>query len=126
MLRVALTLTVAAALSACNSHRYYAEAMQYHTLATSVLVSRGVCASSQDCQRRQLLFAEGGEFSLGVAAWGGAYVTLYSTSDEALVQELALAFRELHARLKQPKVVLTVYSSAHGEAKVRFREVEIA
>ncbi|KAB2875209.1 MAG: hypothetical protein F9K36_05900 [Burkholderiaceae bacterium] len=99
--------------------------MQYHALATSVLMSRGVCASSQDCQRRQILFAEGGEFSLGVATWGGAYITLYSISDEALVQDLALAFRKLHGRLKQPKVVLTVYSSAHGQAKVRFREVEI-
>jgi len=125
MHRAALAVTVAVALSACNSHRYYAEAIQYHALATSVLVSRGVCASSQDCQRRQLAFFEAGEFSLGVVAWGGVYINLYSISDEALVQETTLAFRELHGRLKQPKVVLTVYSSAHGVAKVLFRQVVI-
>ena len=46
--------------------------------------------------------------------------------NEALVQELSAAFRDLHAKLKHPKVVLTVYSSAHGETKGKFREIEIS
>ena len=113
-------------LAACSSHRYYAEAMQYHALATAILVRRGICSDPQDCQRKELLFAEGGEFSLGLVAWGGAYITLYRTNTDALVQEISAAFRDLHTKLKLPKVVLTVYSSARGESKVKFREVEFA
>lgn len=118
-------IAAAIALAGCNSHRFHAEAMQYHALAQKTLIAKGICMSEQDCDAKSLLFAEGGAFSLGSASWGGAYVTLYATSDELLVQELAAKFSSLHALLKEPAVTLTVYSSKHGESKVKFKELVI-
>ena len=92
------------AFGGCNSHAYYREAMQYQSLARTVLVSRGVCSNEQDCQKKKLLFAEGGELSLGFVSWGGANITLYETTDAALVEEVSTQFRELHAQLKAPRV----------------------
>ena len=112
-------------LEGCNSHAYYREAMQYHAVAREVLVLHGICSSDQNCQKKSLLFAEGGELSLGVVSWGGANVTLYETSDSALVEEISVKFKQLHAQLRKPEVTLTVFSSKHLEPKVEFRKVVI-
>jgi len=113
------------ALTGCNSHAYWAEAMQYHTAARDVLIKNGICASEQDCQTKSLLFAEGGEVSLGFVRGGGVYINLYETQDPALVEAVETKFIALHSRLGEPDVTLTVYSSKHLEPKVKFREVEI-
>lgn len=115
----------AAACAGCDSHAYWAEAMQYSAIAHDTLIENGTCTSIQDCQRRDLLFAEGGEVNFGFVRWGGAYINLYETQDAALVQQLEAKFKELHARLGKPNVTLTVYSSKHLEPKVTFREVVI-
>jgi hypothetical protein len=67
---------LAITLAGCNSHAYYREAMQYHSLAEQVLISHGICSNDLDCQKKGLLFAEGGELSLGLISWGGASITL--------------------------------------------------
>jgi len=124
--RVALILTlVTISFSGCDSHAYWSEAMQYHAIAQENLISKGICSSDQDCQQKALLYAEGGEVSLGLVSWGGAYINLYETQDPELVDAIALKFKELHSRLGKPDVTLTVYSSKHLDPKVLFREVVI-
>ena len=116
---------IAVLAQGCNSHAYYGEAMQYHALAREVLVSHGVCSGEQDCQRKSLLFAEGGELSLGVVSWGGANITLYETNDSGIVEEISVKFKRLHEQLHRPKVTLTVFSSKHLKPKVKFRTVVV-
>jgi len=116
-------LLVTAACAGCNSHAYWAEAMQYSAVARDTLIEKGICTSIQDCQGKGLLFAEGGEVNFGFVSWGGVYINLYETNDSFLVQDLEAKFKELHAPLGRPTVTLTVYSSKHLEPKVKFREV---
>ncbi|TCJ15383.1 hypothetical protein EZJ19_07140 [Parasulfuritortus cantonensis] len=110
------------ALAACGEpHR--AAAQQYLTLAEGVLIANGICASASDCQRKELLFWEGGEVNLGVVGWGGAYVNLYATQDPALVDAIVSKFKEAHTRQPDPQVTLTVFSSPHSQPEVQFRKV---
>jgi hypothetical protein len=112
----------AIALAACGEpHR--AAAQQYLALAEGVLIANGICASASDCQRKELLFWEGGEVNLGVVRWGGAYVNLYATQDPALVDAIVSKFKEAHTRQPEPQVTLTVFSSTHSQPKVQFRKV---
>lgn len=112
----------AIALAACGEpHRVAAQ--QYLALAEGVLIANGVCASTSDCQKKELLFWEGGELNLGVIRWGGAYVNLYSTQDPALVDAIVSKFKETHTRQPEPQVTLTVFSSTHSQPKVQFRKV---
>lgn len=100
-----------------------AAAQHYRALAEDVLIANGVCSSSADCQKQELLFWEGGEIDLGVVRWGGAYVNLYATQDPALVDAIVEKFRETHARQPMPQVTLTVFSSSHSQPRVQFRKV---
>jgi|GEM_PF-6396012 len=124
--RIALILTlITITFSGRDSHAYWSEAMQYHAIAQENLISKGICNSDQDCQRKGILFAEGGEVSLGFMSWGGAYINLYETQDTELVNVIVVKFKELHSQLGRPDVKLTVYSSKQLEPKVVFREVVI-
>ena len=121
---VAAMSFTAAAISGCGEP-YREEATRYHAVAQEVLVAKGVCSSAQECQRKQLLFWEGGGFSLGFVRWGGAYVNLYETQDPVLVEAVVARLKEAHVRPSEPQVILTVYSSKHLQPKVMFREVVI-
>lgn len=79
--------------------------------------------SPADCQKKELLFWEGGEVNLGVVSWGGAYVNLYATQDPVLVEAIVSKFEEVHAQQPEPQVTLTVFSSAHSQSSVLFRKV---
>lgn len=114
--------TLAAAMAGCGEpHR--AAAQHYLALAEGVLIAKGICSSPADCQKKELLFWEGGEVNLGVVRWGGAYVNLYATQDPALVEAIISKFKEAHARQPEPQVTLTVFSSTHSQPKVQFRKV---
>jgi hypothetical protein len=116
------SLLAVVACSGCNSHAYYREAQQYVKVAQGVLISRGVCSNSDDCQKKHILFWEAGAVTLGSASWGGVGITLYETSDSALVDEITTQFRKLHSELKEPKVTLTVYRSKHLEPDRKLTE----
>lgn len=116
--------TLAVAIVGCGEpHR--AAAQQYLALAQGVLIANGICSSAADCQRKELLFWEGGEVNLGVVSWGGAYVNLYATQNPVLVDAIVSKFKEAHARQPVPQVTLTVFSSTHSQPKVQFRKVVI-
>lgn len=118
---LAIAIT-AVSLAACGEpHR--AAAQQYLALAEGVLIANGICSSPSDCQRKELLFWEGGEVNLGLVRWGGAYVNLYATHDPVLVDAIVSKFKEAHTRQPQPQVTLTVFSSTHSQPKVQFRKV---
>jgi hypothetical protein len=120
-----LSLLAVIASSGCNSHAYYREAQQYVKVAQSVLISRGVCFNSDDCQKKHILFWEAGAVTLGSVSWGGVGITLYETNNSALVDEVATQFRTLHSELKAPEVTLTVYRSKHLEPHSKLTEVVI-
>jgi hypothetical protein len=125
-LRTALTIVLlTVASSGCDSHAYWTEVQQYHAAAQDVLIANGICASTQDCHNKNILFAESGEISLGFAQWGGAYINLYETQDAVLVDAIVTKLEELHSRLGKPNVTFTVYSSKHLDSKVMFRKVLI-
>jgi len=113
-----------AAISGCGE-LYRDEATRYHAIVQEVLVAKGVCSSAQDCQRKQLVFWEGGGLSLGFLRWGGAYINLYETQDPVLVEAIVAKLRETHVVGSEPRVLLTIYSSKHLQPKVVFRELVI-
>ena len=114
--------TLAVAMVGCGEpHR--AAAQQYLKLAEGVLIANAICSSAADCQKNELLFWEGGEVSLGVVSWGGAYVNLYATQNPVLVDAIVSKFKEAHARQPELQVTLTVFSSTHSQPKVQFRKV---
>ncbi len=111
-------------LTACGcGEPYRAEAQQYLAIAQDLLIDKGVCSNVHDCQRKELLFWEGGEVSLGFVRWGGVSINLYGTQDPAVVEALVAKFKEVQAQQPTPQVTLTVYSSKRSLPKVMFREV---
>jgi len=50
---------------------------------------------------------------------------LYNTRDQELVEAIASALLAAQAEIKRPGIKLIVYTSAHGEPKVIFREITI-
>lgn len=117
-----VTVSLVLTIPGCGEpHRDAAQ--KYLALAQEVLIAKGVCSSSADCQRKELLFWEGGEVNLGVVRWGGAYVNLYATQDSVLVGAIVEKFKELHAQQPTPQVTLTVFSSTHSQPKVQFHKL---
>ena len=112
-------------LTGCNSHQYHDQAKRYLALTEGTLIAHGVCRDNADCRRRNIIFFESGELSLGVLSWGGISVYLYETQDEVLVEELVQRFRELHEESDEPRVELMVFSSKHGEPQHLFRKYSI-
>lgn len=118
----ALALLIAASLSGCGES-YPEEARRYHAVAQEVLIAKGACAGPQDCQRKEILFWEGGNPWL--PGHNNAYVTLYETNDIALVEAIVARLKQAKAETSMPPVKLVVYSSTHRQSKVTFREVTI-
>ncbi|OYU45101.1 MAG: hypothetical protein CFE44_09305 [Burkholderiales bacterium PBB4] len=127
-MRCCKTVSALAAVSlvmGCDSHAHQVQALPYHQLAQDVLITRGICADANACQRRQLLFWTAGEWALGLVHWGGVGITLYETHDMAMVHESEDRFRQLHGQLKRPPVTLMVYQSRHGETDRLLSEISI-
>jgi hypothetical protein len=117
-----LAVLITASLSGCGES-YPEEARRYHAAAQEVLVAKEVCARAQDCQRKEILFWEGGNPWL--PGHDHVYVTLYETNDAALVEAIVARLKQVKAETSMPSVKLVVYSSRHRQSKVRFREVTI-
>ncbi len=118
----AVGVLIAASLSGCGE-AYPEQARQYHAAAQEVLVAKQVCATFQDCQRKEILFWAGGNPWL--PGYNHAYVTLYETDDIALVEAIVARLKLAKAEPSMPPVKLVVYSSRHGQSEVAFREVII-
>jgi hypothetical protein len=117
-----LAALIAASLSGCGES-YPEDARRYHAAAQEVLVTKQMCAAPQDCQRKEVLFWEGGNPWLPGHHY--AYVTLYGTSDTALVEAIVARLKQAKTETSMPPVKLVVYSSKHRQSKVTFREVTI-
>jgi hypothetical protein len=113
-LRLPLSLVGLAGLSACVEC-YSSEAIRYHEAAQQALVAECV-RNIQTCNSNKRLFWEAG---------GGAYVNLYETQDPKVVGAVAAKLIEMRSKVPMPKVVLTVYSSKHGQPKVQYRQIII-
>lgn len=121
--RTITVLTIAVlALSGCGE-AYPTEAKQYTAAAGEVLIARKVCADAPDCRRKEMLFWEGG--NPWIPSLKMAFVKLYDTQDEALVEAVVSKLHELRTKNGMPPVRLIVYSSKHSQAKIKFREVSI-
>lgn len=118
----ALAVLIAASVSGCGES-YPEEARRYHALAQEVLVAKQVCAGPQDCQRKEILFWEGG--NPWFPGQNYAYVTLYETTDLALVEAVVARLKQAKAETSMPAAKVVAYSSKHRQSKITFREVTI-
>lgn len=118
----ALAVLIAASLSGCGES-YPEEARRYHALVQEVLVEKQVCDGPQDCQRKEILFWEGGNPWLPGHSY--ACVNLYETTDIALVEAIVARLNQAKAETSMPPVKLVAYRSKHRQSKVTFREVII-
>ncbi|WP_339414293.1 hypothetical protein [Pseudomonas sp. EA_35y_Pfl2_R5] len=50
---------------------------------------------------------------------------LYNTKDQKLVEAIVTSLMSANEKIKHPGIKLTVYSTAHSEPKVIFREITI-
>ena len=105
---------LAAVLASCGEG-YSSEAIQYRDAAQAALVAECV-RNVQTCTSSQRLFWEAG---------GGVYINLYETQDAMVVGAVVAKLVEMRAKIEVPKVVLTVFSSKHGQPQEKFREVVI-
>lgn len=125
-MRLILAGILAAAISGCNSHAYHAEATQLADAACKSLVMSGAASSEADCQFRDLVKYEAGGWSLGPVSWGGVTLNIYAVSDPTAIQAVEASIRQARARLGKVKVDLNVFSSKHGEPRVRLAGIQIS
>lgn len=119
---IAVTLAIVCGMTGCGE-AYPLEAKRYCDAAQEVLITEQVCADVQDCQRKELLFWEGGNPWL--PGYDMAFVSLYETKDAVLVEAIVTKLKQVRADANMPPVKLTVRSTRHSQMNVTFREVMI-
>lgn len=119
---ILLASILAACLSGCGE-AHPIEARRYAEAAEEILVARNICASAQECRRKEILFWEGGNPWL--PGYDKAFVLLYGTDDAALVDAIIARLKEIRHERGMPQARLVVYRSRHLQPKVVFREVSI-
>ena len=86
-------------------------------------ISRGVQYSGLPI--RELVKYEAGGWSIGPVSWGGVTLNVYAVSDPEAIQPLEESVRQAQSRLKTVKVDLNVFSSKHGEPRIKLAEIRI-
>ena len=102
------------ALSGCGNEE---QAKAYGSLADSVLIANGTCASQSDCETKRLVKTEAG--------FDRAKISVFNTDNPAAIAAIERSFKQHRAYNKGGKVSLTFYSSKQGEESVKLRETEI-
>ncbi|HEX6591484.1 MAG TPA: hypothetical protein VF050_05765 [Moraxellaceae bacterium] len=113
-----IALAVVASLAGCGD-KHGMEARQYVHKAQESLVAQGVCKDAQDCTSRSVVLFD------GAAPWGEQpYVNLYGISNPHIVENVVFALREERKKFG-PGVIVTAYSSNHGQPKQELKRIEI-
>jgi hypothetical protein len=72
-----------------------------------------------------LVLYEAGGWSIGPVSLGGVTLNVYAVSDTKAIQPLEESIRHAQSRLKSVKVDLNVFSSKHGEPRIKLAEMRI-
>lgn len=105
---------------------YRDAATRYHAAAQEVLVAHHICDGPQDCQKKALLFWEGGRRDVPLIQEGGASLNLYDTSDESVIEAVAARLRAVQQTEDLPGVELTVYGGPHANKGQKLRAIFIS
>lgn len=111
--------------SMSGSHTYYQQAQVYLDGAKEVLITHGLCESKNDCNRRHILFGDGGATKLGPFKFGGVQIQVYEVSDPEVIGDIVKAFGEIYKKQKGPRLKMNVYKTKHLESKIEFANVLI-
>lgn len=123
--RTLLLLLVGGLVVGCGEPHRDA-AIRYHGAAQGVLIAHGVCANAQDCQKRQLLFWEGGRRDIPLFQEGGASLNLYETVNQELIESVGAKLKATQQAEHLPSVQLTVYSGPHANKGQKVRVIFIS
>lgn len=93
------SVVVALALSTagCSSHMYADQAVIYAEAISRELVALGVCADTDACSNRQMVFWEGGGWKVGPFQGGGASISVYNVAHIEVANALVKRCGEIHA-----------------------------
>lgn len=120
----AALLGLALLVSACGEP-YRREAGLYVEAAQRGLIEKGVCTNPSDCQSRQLIFWNDGEYFFDVWPKDVTFVNLYATQDPSVVEAVVIELRKAQEKILKPGVVLNVFKSRHLEPEIKFQRVVI-
>lgn len=106
---IAITITTAG----CSSHKYAEQARSYTEAVTHELVALGACATTDECQRNQMVLWEGGGWQVGPFKWGGVDIEVYRVADSGVAEALIERLRQIHSAHPEVAVSITIQSNAH-------------
>jgi hypothetical protein len=112
-LRFLIGIFAAAALSACNSHAYYNEAMLYMEQTREVLIAEGLCFDKTDCSRKEMAFWSAGGWGIGPITGGGVTINVQKISDAAIAEKIVQRCKVLHSQIPSVPVTVTIFANAH-------------
>jgi len=121
---LAVVVGIVLPISGCGEP-FRTEAALYVDAARTALMSKGICASPDDCNSKQLLFWNDGEYFLDVLPKSVTFINLYNTHDPAVVDAVVVELEKVQRRITKPGVVLNVYKSKHLEPKIRLQRLVI-
>lgn len=121
---IAAAVGMALPIAGCGEP-YRTEAGLYVDAAQTALIAKGICANREDCNSKSLLFWNDGEYFWDVLPKSVTFINLYSTTDPAVVEAVAVELGRVQKRITRPGVVLNVYKSKHLEPSVKFQRIVI-
>ncbi|MGH6649035.1 hypothetical protein, partial [Aquabacterium sp.] len=83
---------------------YPDEAQTYTAAAEVSLIAQGICANTQDCAKREVLFWEGG--NLWIPSLKKVFVNIYGVKDPASVEAVARSIVESKSSTGGPPCLL--------------------
>ncbi|MGB5159076.1 hypothetical protein [Desulfobacterium sp. N47] len=113
-----------ALLSGCGEP-YQTEGGLYIDAAQTALIAKGICSNPTDCQSKELLFWNDGEYFLDILPKDVTFVNLYNIRDPVVVEAVVLELKKVQESISKPGVVLNVYKSKHLEPVVKLQRVVI-
>jgi hypothetical protein len=83
-----LALALAVVASSCGMGHNYEQTSVYGAAIRTVLISKGLCKDEQDCNHKEMVFAEGGMFKDSPV-----HINVYNIADPAIASTIVGAAR---------------------------------
>lgn len=123
-LRTTAILGLVLLVAACGEP-YRREASLYVDATLNGLIAKGICASPAECQSKQLVFWNDGEYFLDVWPKDVTFINLYETQDPSVIEAVVAELRKTQEKVSKPGVVLNVFKSRHLEPAVKVQRIVI-
>lgn len=111
--KLLVVFAMAAFMSACGSHMYYAEGKVYGDAVADELVRLGACSDRRACSSNQMVLWHGDGWKIGSFRTGGVNIEVYRVADSRVAEALVERCREIYVRSPAIPVSIVVYSNAH-------------